>query len=1839
MDSYDSVRETANNFTYFFSKKEGMKIDHILVPQEWMQTEDETKPQLIHAGIVRTQKGSDHLPVEATVRFPKTYKFRRPITPIRAQNLNVMFYDYTNTPTFKRNEVLNPLMFKGAHNKSAFTNNILNVCTWENIKQLIEMQQHVQTTKSCEKLNDLNKIQGDEAEQRESEHQEIKTWIPHILLQMSRKGIQKQAMVDTGANHNVINMQTLQHLTQGQQQLTPVDIVFTVGDTHKVQVLGQVILEFYIENTRFVEKFYVMEKANFGILLGSVFAHKHKVNLDFEHRTMTIKEASTRSVVQTKMFQKAEQGQNPSYPVTSTEEVLVKQGGITVIPAKLSNKHRDLFANNQFGVIEKSPHLLNMHGCATSVGFTFLPEQTHEKQTMNVLVLNCTGEDITIPKNTEVAKFIPCDVEQFTENGLGLPVDLQELVAPTRQPGNEASSCTNITQEDGKLPTPEVVSETFKESHRGFKDIKAAQDIPDFTDDELEEIFSRPGLKDMLPNLQLQDMSVPQGMTDEKLKKLKQLIAKRINCWSRNDKDPRHVKHYSVHIPHDNNPSVEKLRPYTAAEVEEWKKQVQVLIDSGTVEESNSPWRSASFLVKKPTGGYRFVTDYRRANLHVPKMHWPLVRIESALSALGNANVISSCDACAAYHQIPLADESSKQWTSFAGPTCQLQYTTLPMGYRNSVSEYSRFTSYVLSNLMWQCCLTYLDDFLIWSETFEQHLLDLDAVLCRIEYYGIQFSAKKSLFCRKQLLYLGHTITPGKGISPNPAKVQAIEGMSQPKNKKELTTFIQSLSFYRRMIPLFNRLSEPLRQKMNTRKWTPMTEIETDCFQQLKKSLVEAPVLAIPNLNPDTHPFYIITDASKQGLGAILMQMGEDKKLHPLSYISRMTEEKEKQRYTTYQLEMGAIVWALQVFKPYLRHKKIPFILRTDCQSLCWLMKTDHDSAVKKWIFELTEFDFTIEYLKGTENPADVLSRLPLPVPQGYFNEQPIEPLYSEDHSKLMQYIIDVLNMRADKKKKISTTSNLTNPTAELTNIKMQNQQYMCTCEGIGSEQCTGQDKECTHQLSKFLQKTFTEQLNVVRQHLKQTQFKKQSNYSLNVSQTRSRRKQSTVQEQQEERELLTQVPEEVQDREQEGEEEEEAEQEKLAKIARNIIHKPPESYEEEEDLGQIDDDEIFEEHKEEVEEVVPFEQQLEIIRTQFNNENFREWQEGSTKVQKITAKLAAEEDRTQPIHRLYKLSSEDDILYINNRELQKKFDHHKGNKKIIKVRNEWSKYVPETIIPGTTLGIKWYILREFHGYPTSGHLGVNSTYFLIRQHFYWPGMISDVRRWITACIPCQKRKVGKNVHAGEHKSVLQSRPFEIVSIDLVGPFPKTPEGYTYVLTIIDHFTRYPIAVPIKGKSMEIVATALKTNLFMAFPFWPRKVLSDKGTEFVNKVIQEVYRQLRVKQVLTSHDNPQANQVERFHRYMNAAISTFIEKKHNHGTWDQYLDAAVYVYRCTTNHATGHSPFYALYGRHPTRPLDYLMSTQIEEQKFEDNTEYAKAIVEAFREAYEEMNKNQVNQSIRNMRYNNNEAVEYNVGDFVYSWRRYKPGKLDWRYHGPYEIVEKISAQTYKLKIGKYKSGKDKGKEKFKQVTVRHLRPYNPFDDDIGDTSPVMVEDEEQPVEEVKSQQQIQETQDKSQENKGEEEEENLDLVEGMMVIVPYWGWADVREEDKFCAAKVIGFKTIMEKGVEQKFTIIHRYGNDQANYYHALKPAYIRNKKTGVGTEYTHTKKPKEGDVPYTNDIVPNASKKYKGYQYYIEPKNIIYRGYKLTASDKLPENILQKISKNEWLTLEHQE
>lgn len=203
----------------------------------------------------------------------------------------------------------------------------------------------------------------------------------------------------------------------------------------------------------------------------------------------------------------------------------------------------------------------------------------------------------------------------------------------------------------------------------------------------------------------------------------------------------------------------------------------------------------------------------------------------------------------------------------------------------------------------------------------------------------------------------------------------------------------------------------------------------------------------------------------------------------------------------------------------------------------------------------------------------------------------------------------------------------------------------------------------------------------------------------------------------------------------------------------------------------------------------------------------------------------------------------------------------------------------------------------------------------------------------------------------------------------------------------------------------------------MAFPFWPRKIVSDRGTEFFNEVLQTIYTQLGVKRVLTAHDNPQANQGERFHKYMNAAIACFIQRKNRKVLWEQFLDIAVYVYRCTVNNSTGYSPFYALYGRHPDRPLDFILNIA-GEKKFATLAEYNDSMIKHLKDAWDIMNDNQIQMALQNTKHDDAlKDMQFAVGDNVWVWRKHAPNKLEYRFDGPHRITAKLADNSYEIEI------------------------------------------------------------------------------------------------------------------------------------------------------------------------------------------------------------------------------
>ena len=399
-------------------------------------------------------------------------------------------------------------------------------------------------------------------------------------------------------------------------------------------------------------------------------------------------------------------------------------------------------------------------------------------------------------------------------------------------------------------------------------------------------------------------------------------------------------------------------------------EMVREMLDLKIIQHSHSPWASPIVLVKKKDGSMRFCVDYRRLNSITKRDVHPLPRIDDTLDALAGARYLSTLDLASGYWQVTM-DPAAKEKTAFITHSGLYEFNAMPFGLCNAPATFQRLMEIVLAGLTRNQCFVYLDDILIISSTWKEHLENISLVFERLRKAELRLKPKKCVFGREEVTYLGHVVS-ATGISVDPAKVEKVRNYPTPTNLKSLRQFLGLASYYRRFIPQFSKVANPLYAL--TRKnvpfaWTPLCE---EAFENLLKLLTTPPVLTFPNFEV---PFILETDASGSGLGAVLSQKQEDGAIRPVAYASR-TLQKHERNYTISELEALAVVWATKHFHVYLYgHKCTAF---TDHSALKYLLNTPHPSGkLARWGLALQELDLDIQYRPGKENTnADVLSRI-----------------------------------------------------------------------------------------------------------------------------------------------------------------------------------------------------------------------------------------------------------------------------------------------------------------------------------------------------------------------------------------------------------------------------------------------------------------------------------------------------------------------------------------------------------------------------------------------------------------------------------------------------------------------------------------------------------------------------------------------------------------------------------------------------------------------------------------------------------------------------------------------
>ena len=344
-------------------------------------------------------------------------------------------------------------------------------------------------------------------------------------------------------------------------------------------------------------------------------------------------------------------------------------------------------------------------------------------------------------------------------------------------------------------------------------------------------------------------------------------------------------------------------------------------------------------------------------------------------------------------------------------------------------------------------------------------------------------------------------------------------------------------------------------------------------------------------------------------------------------------------------------------------------------------------------------------------------------------------------------------------------------------------------------------------------------------------------------------------------------------------------------------------------------------------------------------------------------------------------------------------------------------------------------VMTALHTLPMSGHLGYKKTYHRVRSQFYWKGISSDVKAFVRSCLACQQRKPPLPRHSSQLQLFSASRPFEVVSIDLFGPLPRSEKGNRYVVVMVDRFSRWVELAPIPDATASTVADVF-VNCIILRHGCPVQLLSDRGSQFLSGMFHRLSERLGIQKIFTSAYHPQTNgQVERLNRYIAASLTTYINI---HQTdWDDYLDAIAFAYRTSFIDSIGNTPFYLAHGRNPCLPTDVLASSQSDLDT--DTYQYGLTLTQKISDAYQSAKAHQdssdlAQKCVYDARHH---SVHFDIGSLVFLHSPvHKPGvspKLSNTYVGPYRILRQLSEVLYEI------SHIDTGK-----VTKAHVQRLQP---------------------------------------------------------------------------------------------------------------------------------------------------------------------------------------------------
>lgn len=861
--------------------------------------------------------------------------------------------------------------------------------------------------------------------------------------------------------------------------------------------------------------------------------------------------------------------------------------------------------------------------------------------------------------------------------------------------------------------------------------------------------------------------------------------------------------------------------------------QVEEMLANGFIEPSQSPHNSPIVIVSKKDSKPRFCLDFRRLNEATIDEPAVLPLIHETLKDIGPATIFSSLDLKSGYWQIGLSP-SARQYTSFTTPDgAAYQFKVMPFGLKTAPMTFQKLMAReVLVGYLHRFCMVYLDDIIVYSETWEQHLNHLRKVFERLQQHGLICAPEKCHFGKRTLEYLGHVVTEN-GNQPQNQHVLQIQKAPTPTNRKTLRQFLGLCNWLREYVPRYATLAAPLTDLLSTKhKWN-WTEEAENAFYQIKQELQKPLVLSRPD---PTRTFVLQTDASKEGTAAVLYQERPDGTRDIISYASSRFNPAE-QKYHSNEQECLAAVWAIKRYRPYLEGRR--FILRTDNRALTWLNTAkDQRAKLTRWALLLQDFTFTLEHCPGRTNELpDALSRNP---------EGPEVSIEENDHTPL------------------------TPPTFQLQEANVDTSPTVCLIS---------HDRVALTEIILQAQERDGETQELREQDTSESNPNPQPPYQIECGLVGFRHDKS----------LLLYVPRTAREAVL-----------RFFHINEGVHH------------AAID---MMEEIKQEYfwpnmgEDMMNFCTNCNScpdspVVTQVNVNGITLWEE----INQEQEKDQEVQKYLQQWHESY--ATEEITPHLQN--IQNQFVVEEGL--LYKKTPAGPRiYVPSTVRP--------QILYQYHDLDSAGHPGIAETTRSIMERFYWPQLRAEVTAYVRQCLLCARCKKGPNQPKAAERPQQPRKPWDLLALDLMGPYPLSVRGKRFILVITDLFTRWTEAFSLTKSTASVLVRVLEEEVFTRYGY-PSTLLTDNGRQFISHQWQRACHNWDVKHWTTATYHPRANPTERRNQEIKKGLRLHLQGI-DHRQWDKYLPTVLFNLRSRQNTTIKCTPGFAFLGRELDRPGDW----------------------------------------------------------------------------------------------------------------------------------------------------------------------------------------------------------------------------------------------------------------------------------------------------------------------------